>query len=124
MTGSCRLGSAYAAFSVTLLERLRSCQFRLHLGQFGFRRLLLTLQVSDRDEEIVPALARGLGECRIGEMVDVCDPRLALFRLDLHVELAGHALELRNHQIELAELPALLLDLESSSNEQGSHATS
>src|SRR5690606_18794876 len=61
----------------------------------------------------VTALPRGLGESRIGEMVDVGDAALFLLGSDLKLQLPRHTLELGDHHVELSDLLALFADLKS-----------
>ena len=101
-----------AAAAVAGFQRLGPFQFGLGLVESRLGGGALLRQVLLRADQIIAALARRLGEGRIGEMADIGDAGLLLLGGDLQVELARHALEIGDHQVELHQLLALLVDLE------------
>ena len=46
-------------------------------------------------------------------MIDIGDACLALLGQDLRIEFVGHPVEVGYHQLELSELPTLLVHLKS-----------
>ncbi len=61
--------------------------------------------------QVVAALARRLGEGRIGEMPRILDPGAGLFGRDLAVEIGGHTLELMDHMLKVGDLARLFVRL-------------
>jgi len=72
----------------------------------------LALEVDRRAPQILAPLDRGLGVGRVREMRRIVNAGALLLRLDLAIEVAGDSLEFADHDLDLSDLAALLIDLE------------
>ena len=95
-----------------VFKQLRLRKFRFRVAKQRYGGVALVGKVGLRVFQIVTALARSLGECRIGKVVDVGDAGLSFLGGDLHFQFICHAVEFGDHQVELRDLSALLVHLE------------
>ena len=73
--------------------------------------LELDSQLVGRTGEVFPALDRGLGIGRIGEMRGIVDPGALLLGVNFALQIDRHALEVGDHPFNLGDPSALLINL-------------
>src|SRR5262249_22388356 len=99
------------AHLVALVEQFDLLHFLERLSERGLGLVELDLQLVGGTLEVLAPLHRGLGVGRIGEMAGIVNPGSVLLGLDLALQIAGDALELGDHTLDLRHLAPLLVDL-------------
>ena len=104
--------SLYSKSEARSLESLQGGPVGLEcLAQQAFGVFQLNPQFVGGAGQVFPALDRGLGIGRIGEMGGIVDPGALLLGLDFALQIDRHPLEVGDHTFNLGDPSALLVDL-------------
>jgi hypothetical protein len=96
---------------VALVEQFDLLELLERFAQQALGVLELDSQFVGGTGQVLPALDRGLGVGRVGEMGGIVDPGPFLLGLDFALEIDRHALEVGDHAFDLGNPSALLVDL-------------
>ncbi len=97
--------------ALAILEALGLLQFLEGLAELGLRIVELDMEVLGREAKVVPPLGSGACIGRVGKVVGVGDPGLLLLHGDFPIEISRHAVEFRNHHVDLRDPPTFFVDL-------------
>src|SRR5271166_1637812 len=101
------------AHLVALVEHLDLLHFLESFRESALGVFELALEIDRGALEVLAPLHRGLGVGWVREVRRIVNTGPVLLRFDLAIEVAGDALELADHDLDLSDLAALLIDLKS-----------
>ena len=106
-------GALLGAFArlIALVQQLDFLEFLESLGQHALGVFKLNAQFVGGPGQVFPALDRGLGIGRIGEMRGIVDPGALLLGVNFALQIDRHTLEVGDHTFDLGDPSALLVDL-------------